>query len=377
MRTRTMVLAALLVALVCTGGAALAQEAKPETKSETKISGRVFADLSYKDYEVGGEKTDDTGFGVDIKRFYFGVAHTFDSNWSAAIVMDKGNKASCSVDAIDVDGDGTPDDIECSASGGDNKRYDVFVKNAFVQYKFSDAAMFRLGAASNPWISLSEELYGQRYIENTLIDRERVKYGESADWGLHFLGKALDGKVNYAVSAINGLGYSDPKRTKTMDLEGRVGVLPAKGLTLGAGFYTGKRGQETETAPAVNTATRYNAVAAYQAKTFKVGAEWFSAKNWYSVTRTLPETETADGFSLYAQVFPTEKVAIFGRYDDTTPDRNNIPDLTRTYFNGGVQYKFNKSFTGALVYKDEQADTGNPSTEGSFSEFGVFMLYNF
>ncbi|MBP7148376.1 MAG: carbohydrate porin [Acidobacteria bacterium] len=375
--TRLVVLALVLGAGL---GGARAQETKAEFKPETKISGRVFADLSSRSYETGGVETDDSGFGIDVKRFYLGVGHTFDPNWSASLVLDigdKGNKAGCKVDPIDVDGDETADAIKCTASGGDNRRYDVFVKNAYVQYKWSDAAALRLGAASNPWISYAEELYGQRYIENTLIDRDRVKFGESADWGLHFLGKALDAKVNYAFSAINGLGYSDPKRTKTMDFEGRVGVQPIKGLNFGAGFYSGKRGRDLESKPAENTATRVNALAAYVSDNFRVGVEWFAAKNWNSVDKIVTTDEEADGFSVYGRVRVAPKVELFARYDDAKPDKDRLPDLENTYVNGGVQYAFNKGLSAALVYKNEQVDTGTAATEIDNDEIGIFAVYNF
>ena len=31
-----------------------------------------------------------------------------------------------------------------------------------------------------------EGVYGYRYVENTLVDR--IKFGNSADWGVHVLG---------------------------------------------------------------------------------------------------------------------------------------------------------------------------------------------
>lgn len=382
MRIKAILAAATIALSAALATSALAQEKQDQPKPQTTISGKVFADFSYKDYEMGDVKTDDSGTGIDIKRFYIGIAHTFDSNWSASFVADigdKGNSAGCKPVQVDPDGTGDlpPVTVPCSVSGGDNKRYDVFAKNAYVQYKFSDAAILRVGAAANPWISLAEDLYGLRYIENTLIDRDRVKFGDSADWGVHFLGKAAGGMVNYALSAINGLGYSDPKRTKTMDFEGRVGVQPIKGLNFAAGFYTGKRGKDLESKPAINTASRLNALAAYVTDSFRVGVEWFSAKDWNSVDKTLTTDEKAEGFTTYGMINVTPNVSLFARYDHAKPDKDNSPDLKNTYYNGGVQYKFNKSMTGALVYKDEQVKTGLAPTEVKNKEIGLFALYTF
>ncbi len=374
------VTALALAGVLATAG--FAQEKKDETKPETKLSGRVFADFSLKDYRIGDIKTNDSGYGIDVKRFYAGVAHTFDANWSASFVADigdKGNTAACKPVQVDPDGTGElpPITIPCSVSGGDNKRYDVFAKNAYIQYKFSDAALLRLGAASNPWISYAEELYGQRYLEPLLIDHDRLKYGDSADWGVHFLGKTKDGLLNYALSAVNGLGYSDPKRTKGMDFEGRLGVQPIKGLNFGAGFYTGTRGKDLETAPAVNTAKRYDLLAAYVQEKFRVGVEWVTAENWNSVDKTLPQTEKMEGYSAYGRVEVAPKVELFARYDGAKPDKNNLPDAKYWYLNGGVQYKFNKAMTGALVYKDEAVETGVAAAKATAKEYGFFAEFRY
>ena len=63
----------------------------------------------------------------------------------------------------------------------------MFIRKAFVQAKVSDAFVARLGAADMPWIPFVEDLCGYRYLEQTLIDR--LKFGTSADWGVHANGK--------------------------------------------------------------------------------------------------------------------------------------------------------------------------------------------
>src|SRR5262249_31264713 len=57
---------------------------------ETRISGRVFADFTDKTNEDEGTKAKsaDSGVGTDVKRFYAGVAHTFDGVWAASFVSD-------------------------------------------------------------------------------------------------------------------------------------------------------------------------------------------------------------------------------------------------------------------------------------------------
>jgi hypothetical protein len=199
---------------------------------KTTIGGRVYADLSSKDLkdEGTGVKSTDSGVGVDVKRFYFTATHEFNPTWSAQFQSDIGDVGA--------------------------KRYDVFVKKAFVQAKLDDAAIFRLGAADTPWIPFVEGIYGQRYLEQTITDS--LSFGTSAEWGLHFLGKAADNMLSYAFTIGNGKGYSSPTRTKSVDFEGRVSLEPIKGLTFAVGGYSGKRGNDTDATPAKHTATRFN-----------------------------------------------------------------------------------------------------------------------
>src|SRR5664280_1298417 len=141
--------------------------AKPAAASDlpkTTVGGRMFADLSSKDNKDDGTgvKSSDSGIGTDAKRFYLIANTTFNSVWSAKFETDIGDAGA--------------------------KRYDVFVKNAYLQAKLDDAAIFRIGAADAPWTSFVDMLYGQRYIENAFTDS--LSFANTADWGMHFLGSA-------------------------------------------------------------------------------------------------------------------------------------------------------------------------------------------
>ncbi|HXO20317.1 MAG TPA: carbohydrate porin [Thermoanaerobaculia bacterium] len=327
----------------------------------TKIGGRVYADFSDKENKdkQTGVKSGDSGVGVDVKRFYFTASHDFDKTWSALFQSDIGDQGT--------------------------KRYDVFVKKAYLQAKVAPEATFRLGSADTPWIPFVESLYGFRYVEQTLTDH--LSFGASADWGLHFLGKAGGDLVSYQFSAENGRGYSNPARSKSVDFEGRIGIEPIKGLNLAVGGYTGKRGLETDAAPAKHTASRSDALVAYVSDRFRVGGELFNAKNWNSVT-TVP-TDKSDGYSVWGSVGLTGPFTLFGRYDEAKPSKDLKPDLKLTYYNAGLQWRANKSFAGSLVYKFEEVKGGTFSTgngtigsvnalnKGQYNEIGIFAVYDF
>jgi len=328
---------------------------------KTAISGRAYADFSSKENKDkgSGTKSSDSGVGIDFKRFYFTVSHDFDSMWSAQFQTDIGDQGA--------------------------KRYDVFVKKAFIQAKFSSAAIVRLGAADTPWVPFAEGQYGLRYFEQVVVDH--LSFGTSSDWGIHFLGKAVDNKLGYQLSLVNGKGYSNPTRTKSMDFEGRVSFEPIKGLILAVGGYSGKLGNETNSAPAKHTATRSDALVQYSTDFFKVGGEYFQATNWKNVT-TVP-TDKADGTSIWAQVNPTKEISVFARYDSVKPSKDLKPSLEDKYYNLGLQYRFNKSLAGSLGFKHADVKGGTLGTgngtigsavagkKGEYNEIGLWAIYEF
>ena len=127
--------------------------------NNTTLSGKMYFDftsIDQKNSDTG--KTNASGLGLDVKRFYLGIDHKFNDVWSANLTTD----------------------FNYVSSDGETN---LFVKKAYVQAKFDQAAVFRVGSADMPWIPFAEKYYGFRYVENTLTDR--LKYGNSADWGLH------------------------------------------------------------------------------------------------------------------------------------------------------------------------------------------------
>jgi len=349
---RKQMLAAAVMA-ACAGTAPVVMADYTTEDGATTLAGKMYADFTTLRQKSDGSKTDATGTGVDVKRFYLGVTHDFDEMWSANLTTDFNY----------VSGDGETQ---------------LFVKKAYIQAKLSDAAVLRGGSADMPWIPFVEGLYGNRFLENTLIDR--LKFGTSADWGLHAGGKLADGMVNYAASVVNGGGYKNPSRSKTMDFAGRLALVPVKGLTFAGGVYTGKLGKEkeTDTADAVRTATRWDLLAAYVGSNFRVGTEYFNAKNW---DVTAAESDKAYGYSVWGAVNPAEKITLFARYDYAKPHKDTNSSLKDNYYNVGVSYKARKNVDLALAYKHDKVDNGSISTsngtiggsnDGSYDEIGVW-----
>jgi len=323
---------------------------KPSWWNDTQISGRVYYDLTNISSASnvgnpglslganGGHSPD--GIHFDIKRMYIGIDHKFNDVFSANLTTD----------------------FLYDAGVGATQLY---IKKAYIQAKASDLLIVRAGSADLPWAPFVEDVYGLRYIENTLIDR--VKLGTSADWGVHALGSAPVGpvKVSYQVSVINGAGYKKPgfigetNRSDGMDFEGRVSASVG-GLVAAIGGYDGKLGSDFDDIVAFHDARRFDALAAYTNRFFKIGGEymWANADVNAAQVSTL-KADTSEGYSFFADVNVAPTFMLFGRYDWVEPRETTQPTLVNTYWNIGIQYEPTKIVDFALVYKHDEIDHGS------------------
>jgi hypothetical protein len=328
----------------------------------TKISGRMYWDITNISHDRNDVEQSDQGTSFDIKRFYVGIDHDFDDMFSANVTTDFQYVSAESLTQ-------------------------VYIKKAYLQAKFSKAFIIQVGSSDVPWVPFVEGVYGYRHIENTLIDR--TKYGTSADWGLHVKGELADGLIGYQVSAINGAGYKNPRRTDNIDLEGRVN-LNYKGFIAAIGGYTGKLGIAHGAAD-FNTASRFDALVAYTDKEIRVGVEYFHANDFFSVTAN--RTDEADGYSVFASYQFDPQWSVFGKYEWVQPESSSAALLGTSgpnehmrdgYFNIGVQYSPAKIVDIALVYKHDHGDGGFLSTsngtigglgggtDGDYDEIGIW-----
>lgn len=303
------------------------QQAKPAQPapyawaSNTRIGGTAFIDFTDLDQTKNGTKTDASGTGLDVKRFYLTVDHAFSDIWSANLTTD----------------------FNYSSVDGETQ---LFVKKAYLQGAFSPLATLRVGSANMAWIPFVEDWYGYRFVENTLVDR--VKFGTSADWGVHLLGAS--GMFNYQASIINGGGYKNPTRSDSVDFEGRVGFQPIKSVMIGVGVYSGDLGKDTHSTPALHDAHRYDAMIAYHGGGLRLGGEYFRATDWNNVLT--PATDSADGWSLWSS-YDFGPASIFARYDRVNPSKDLDPSLKDTYYNFGVAFPVTEGVRVALAYKNE------------------------
>ncbi|HEY3644769.1 MAG TPA: carbohydrate porin [Gammaproteobacteria bacterium] len=289
---------------------------------------------------------DPSGIGLDVKRGYLIVNHSFDDVWSAYLNTDfnyASYKASSSVSG------GVPGEtVNTSVTTPETQ---LFIKKLYLQGRFDQWAVLRVGSADMPWTGYVEGLYGYRFVENTMTDRSG--FANTADWGVNMNG--ADGLFNYSASIVNGNGYKNPSRSKGMDEEFRLGLTPLDGaLVIGVGGYFGHRGQDTETTPAVHTASREDLLVGWKAAGLTLGGEWFIADDWNDVLNAGTTTKS-EGLSLFGSYdFPGTAFSVFARHDQVKPAKDTFSQLKDEYSNLGVAWKYNANLTWAVAYKNDK-----------------------
>ncbi|MBS0212877.1 MAG: carbohydrate porin [Proteobacteria bacterium] len=309
--------------------------------NDTSVGGRVFIDMSGISASRNGVKTNASGYGLDIKRGYLTVSHKFNDIWSASLTTDFNYSA---------------------ATGATN----LFIKNLYLQGKFSDAFSFRAGEIPMAWTPYVENYYGYRYVENTLTDKQKV--ANTADWGLGANGQFGDGRFDYAAVLVNGNGFRNPTRSRGMDFEGHLGFTPFAGAVVAVGGYSGHRGLDTQTTNAVHTASRSDVMVAWARGNNRIGAEYYSASNWNNVLT--PLRDRASGYSLWGSWGFAPAWSVFARYDRVDPSKDLDPSLRDRYYNVGAQWDVRKGVKLALVYKDD--DLRDALNVQKMREFGIF-----
>ena len=161
-----------------------------------------------------------------------------------------------------------------------------------------------------------------------------------------------------------------------MDWEGRFAFYPVSGLVVAVGGYTGDLGQDTPSTPALNTATRWDALVAYKTSKVTLGGEYFHASNFNSAAILTNATDSASGYSIFGSVQVADNgTALFARYDNADPSKDLDPSKKDKYYNAGISFPANKNITWAIVYKHEDlADTKNDTTT---KEIGVWAQIKF
>ncbi|HET9049157.1 MAG TPA: carbohydrate porin [Chiayiivirga sp.] len=291
----------------------------------TNVAGKVFFDVAHRsDKRQAAVDSHASRTRVNLKRLYLELDQRIDPVWSLKLVSD-------------------------FQYAGDDGSTDAFVKKAYIEGRFGSKAVLRIGAADTPWLSALDKAQGFRYIERSLVDR--LKFGHSADWGLHVsgrLGRVMP--VDYGVSLVNGRGYKRSSRSQGVDIEARIAVQPIENVVVALGAYTGKPNTERDGAPAVRSARRYNASIAYVGARTRVGGELFRSHAWNELDE--PIANRAQGWSLWASHGLAERLTVVARLDRADTAEQTDPNAADRYAHAGLEYRWSDRFQLALVWKD-------------------------
>jgi len=363
-KVATMAMAMVLAAPAAHAASESAKASPRGWWDSTTISGRMYFDTTNISNTTNGVRGAAGGNGTnfDIKRFYVGIEHTFNEMFSANVTTDT-----------------TYD------SGTGNGQ--VYLKKAYLQAKIDPLLTVRVGAADTPWVPYAEGIYGMRYFEQVIVDR--TKFGTSSDWGVHGLGSAFNGILNYDFAALNGGGYkkipvgAGTNRAANFDYEGRVSAV-YQGFNLAVGGYTGKLGTAFGT-PTFHTAQRFNVLGAYVANGLRLGVEYFNA-NDFSAALVASSTpgDAAHGVSTFGSYYFLPEWAVFARYDSVATNTRTAPAKNNEYYTLGLTWSPVKIVDFSLAYKHDAVRGGSftdangtigsatGAQRGTYNEFGVW-----
>jgi len=182
--------------------------------------------------------------------------------------------------------------------------------------------------------------------------------------------------VSYNFAMVEGGGYKNPTRSNSVDWEGRVSIEPTKGLVFAVGGYTGDLGKDSNSAPAKQTANRFDLLASYTNAKVNLGIEYFTENNWGLTAATTPDS--GDGYSAWGQYKFDKTWSVFGRIEHDKTSKDLHPTLQDNAYIFGVQYAAIKGVLLSLVYKNDNIDhPTSASTVTDYSEFGLFSEIKF
>lgn len=316
-------------------GAPAAAPAKAAPR--TQVSTQVFINAS--DIQRTDVSTADEGPAVELKRFYINVDHAFNESWSGHLTTD----------------------VQWARNSDPT---DLFLRHVYLQRRLGKSHHLQLGNAPTPWILHVAKLNGFRYVDPGVLPR--MKLGAPADWGVQMGGDV--GPFNYAVAAVTGAGFQKPRTGERADIEARLSWMPNKQLEVAVGGYHGTRAMDINDRPHLHTAERWNAMASYVDKDFRLGAEFFYADNWTRVTQVSPDA--ARGWSGWGSYQLTPAFSAFARHDRTDMSLRLNPTREERFSQLGLEWKQSRHLRLSLAGK--RTGVASSTVNAVANEVGVW-----
>lgn len=201
-----------------------------------------------------------------------------------------------------------------------------FVKDLFLRWAYSGEHRATLGVTSPPAFGVSNDVWGYRSLDKTILDRRGIV--GSRDFGLRLDGPlGRTGAVRYSVMLANNNAVS-PETDPYKRVYGQLHAAPSDRLTLVLGGDYAGYGDERE------RAGRLSAFAGYSTERVRLGLEGY----WYRLTFAEGSDRTDIGGSLFGIVQVAPEWDLLVRLDRGR-DETGEDDLYETFLLGGVAYR--------------------------------------
>ena len=260
----------------------------------------------------------------------------------------------------------------------DNGSWNVRVKYAYLNWKFSNIFKTEIGLAHRPWVSWEEEhIWFHRDVDKAFIeDKDGAHLLTSSDFGIAVKGNYKK-FFDYMVGIYNGEGYHEEEDDKHFgkSVEGRISFYPWKGVILA--LHTAQIFNNGEDERNLHI---YQGLIAYHNPYFLIAGQYIYD---HEEGNSLPSYNHY-GFVLNGDI-KFRKFSLFGRYgywnfDDKYTEEHLTGNLATDYkytdryqWLGGIAYKWNKYIRTSLAYKYVKYDISKTSTETGKNYKDIFM----
>ncbi len=260
---------------------------------EGKISGYIFGDYFY-EFSHPNAATDDLNRnGFQFRRAYFTYDRDLSAKFSVRFRLEMNSP-----------------DLTRSQDFGTSTTLTPFIKHAYLRWNnFIPQGRLLFGLVGTPTFNLSEEVWGYRAVEKTVMDLRGI--APSADLGLALEGKlSSSGVLNYTIFVANGTGTRS-ETDKNKRVYANVPIKIQGGFSVVPYFdYEGGNDGRDKNAMAL--------FAGLQKPRLHGGVEVFQKKSHKALANDQDRTE--NGFSVFGAVKAAEKVKLFGRFDSYDPN---------------------------------------------------------
>jgi len=313
---------------------------------EGKISGYIFGDYFY-EFSHPNAATDALNRnGFQFRRAYFTYDRDLSERFAVRFRLEMNSP-----------------DLLSSQDFGSSSQLTPYIKHAYLRWNnFIPQSKLSFGFVVTPTFYLSDEVWGYRSVEKTIMDLRRV--ASSADFGIAVEGKfTQSGVLNYHILVANGTGTRS-ESDKNKRVYANVPIKPQGGFFLVPYFdYEGGNDGRNK-----NTLALF---AGLQKPQFHGGVEVFQKTSNNALANNGDRTE--NGFSVFGAVKAAEKVKLFGRFDNYDPNTDADDDKTSLVI-AGLDFAVEKSVNiiPNVRIEDYQASGADANTIGQVTLFFRF-----